>query len=312
MLKQEILDTKFKNPVGLAAGFDKNAKLMNILPSVGFGHEEIGSVTGEPCAGNTKPRLWRLPKSRAIVVYYGLMNDGCEVIVKKLKGRKFKFPVGVSIAKTNSPDTVECDSGIADYVKAYKEFTEAEVGDFYTINISCPNAYGGEPFTDSVKLDLLLAAITELPKRKPIFIKLAADLTHEQTDKTIEVARKYKIDGFVASNLTKNRDNLKIIEKEVPEQGGISGKAVEHLSDELIKYLYKQTQGEFIIIGCGGVFTAEDAYKKIRLGASMIQLITGMIYEGPQTIGAINQGLVKLLKSDGFKNISEAIGVDIK
>lgn len=311
-LAQNILGIKFGNPVGLAAGFDKDARLTDILPAVGFGFAEVGSVTGEPCAGNPRPRLWRLPRSRSLLVYYGLKNDGAEAIVERLKNKKFNFVLGVSIAKTNSPATAETEAGIADYVKAFRKFNEAGVGDYYTINISCPNAFGGEPFTDRERLDKLLAALEMVSCVKPIFLKLSPDLSRSEIDDIIVVASRHHVNGFICSNLTKKRDNKNILDQNIPERGGISGKIVAPLADELIKYVYRKTGGKFVIIGCGGIFSAEDAYRKIRLGASLVQLITGLIFEGPQLIGEINRGLVKLLIHDGFKNISEAVGVDNK
>ena len=305
-LEQNIFGINFKNPVGLAAGFDKNADLTNILPSIGFGFMEIGSITGEACLGNPKPRLWRLKKSKSLAVYYGLKNDGCETISKKLQGKKFSTPIGINIAKTNSKETVDDKKAMTDYFKVYQAFIN--IGDYVIINISCPNAYGGQPFTDKNKLDALLQKIVSIPKTKPIFLKISPDLSKEEIDKIIEVAIKFKIDGFICTNLTKNRDNKNIIDKEVPKLGGLSGKVVKDLSDELIRYIYKKTKGRFVIIGVGGIFSAEDAYKKIKAGASLVELITGMIFEGPQLISEINQGLVRLLKQDGYKNISEAVG----
>ncbi len=309
-LKQNILGIYFPNPIGLAAGFDKNAELTQILPEVGFGFEEVGSITGEPCKGNDKPRLWRLPLSKSLVVYYGLKNDGCEIISERLRNKKFKIPIGISVAKTNSPVTVDTTAGIADYVKAYKVMLP--IGDYTTINISCPNAFGGQPFTDPASLDLLLAEIDKIQTNKPVFIKLSPDLSKVQIDSILEILGRHKVQGIICTNLTKNRDNPKIIEQVVPQQGGLSGKVVEELSNELLAYIYSQTKGKYVLVGCGGVFTAEDAYKKIRLGASLIQMITGMIYEGPQVIGEINKGLVELLKRDGFDSISQAVGVDVK
>lgn len=308
-LQQEIRGIVFKNPIGLAAGFDKNAQLTQILPAVGFGHMEVGSVTGEPCPGNSGRRLWRLPQSQSLVVYYGLKNDGCEEIAKRLANQQFEIPLGVSIAKTNSPDTVTCEAGIEDYVKAYRVMTEAKIGDYVTINISCPNAFGGEPFSDPQKLNLLLKEISQLPKTRPIFIKLAADLTTEVIDQIIDLARTYRIDGFIATNLAKDRSNSAIKETSVPDKGGLSGKVVESLSNNMISYIYSRIDtNEFVIIGCGGVFSAEDAYEKIKRGASLIQMITGMIYEGPQVIGQINRGLAELVRRDGYSHISQAVG----
>ncbi len=309
-LEQNIFGINFPNPIGLAAGFDKDAQLTNILPSVGFGFAEVGSITGELCGGNPKPRLWRLKKSKGLVVYYGLKNEGCKKISKRLRNKKFKIPIGTSIAKTNSKKTVSDKVGIEDYVKAYKMFTD--IGDYFTINISCPNVYGGQPFTDGNRLDKLLKKIDVIRTKKPNFLKISPDLSKKEIDEIIKVSKNYRIDGFVCANLTKNRDNKKIVDKDVQKKGGMSGKVVEDLSNDLIKYIYKKTKGKYVIIGCGGVFTAEDAYKKIRLGASLIQLITGMIFEGPQLISEINQGLVKLLERDKLSNISQAIGMDNK
>ncbi|MCX6712368.1 MAG: quinone-dependent dihydroorotate dehydrogenase [Candidatus Vogelbacteria bacterium] len=351
ILEQEILGIKFKNPIGLAAGFDKNAEMIDIMSAVGFGFTEVGSVTGRACAGNPKPRLWRLPKSRSLIVYYGLKNNGAEEIAKRLKANEVgsgytrsnlvrpKFPVGISLAKTNDEKTITTEDGIADYLLAYQKFVEAGVSDYYTINISCPNAFGGEPFVDPIKLDRLLSALNSshgtlpksdlatrdttssaLPWPKPVFLKMPPDLNHEQVDQIIDLARKYKINGFICSNLTKDRSNEfiknKIKEKLPTDVGGLSGKIVEDLANEQIKYIYQKIHpvqsealdNKMIIIGCGGVFLAKDAYAKIKAGASLIQLITGMIFEGPQLIGQINQGLVELLQKDGYKNIGEAIG----
>ncbi len=308
VLRQRILGIDFANPVGLAAGFDKNAQLTKLLPFVGFGFEEVGSITGEPCEGNPKPRLWRLPKSKALVVHYGLKNDGCVAIAKRLAHEKFIFPVGTSIAKTNSPDTCEVQAGIDDYVKAFKHFTH--IGAYFTVNISCPNAFGGQPFTDPVKLEKLLGALDVIHTDKPVFLKFSPDITEQNLDEILHVAQQHRVHGFICTNLTKQTNNPKILDKEVPSKGGISGKVVEDLANRMIAHIHKKTKGKYVIVGCGGVFTAEDAYKKIRLGASLIQMITGMIYQGPQAVSSINLGLVKLLKRDGFTCIHDAVGAD--
>ncbi len=305
-LEQEILGIKFRNPVGLAAGFDKNAELAQILPSIGFGFAEVGTITGEPCQGNPKPRLWRLKKSRGLLVNYGLKNDGCRKISEKLRGKSFRIPIGTNIGKTNSQETTSLEAGIKDYAKAYRAL--ADIGSYSTINISCPNAFGGEPFTSEGNLDRLLERIGEIRSKKPVFIKISPDLSRKQIDGILKAAAKRKVAGFICTNLTKNRRNNRIVDKLDSKAGGISGKPAEGLSNESIRYIYSKTKGRFIIIGCGGIFSAEDAYKKIKLGASLVQLITGMIFNGPQLISSINLGLVKLLERDGFKNVSEAVG----
>lgn len=313
-LEQTIKGIKFKNPVGLAAGFDKNAELTEITGALGFGFEEVGSITGEACEGNPKPRLWRMKKSKGLVVWYGLKNDGCEMIFQRLKQLKFNIPIGINIAKTNSKKCSDTDEGIKDYVKAFSQLLD--IGNYFTINISCPNAFGGEPFTEPEKLEKLLSALEKYPTKKPIFVKLPPDLNKKQVDSLIEVCKNHHVDGFVISNLTKKKELMDVDEKEYQKvykgNGGISGKAVEKLSNELIAYVYKNYGERFLIIGCGGIFSAQNAYKKILLGASLVQLITGMIFEGPQLISQINRGLVKLLEKDGFKNISEAVGADFR
>jgi dihydroorotate dehydrogenase len=309
-LGQTIRGIQFSNPVGLAAGFDKNAQLTNIIPALGFGFIEVGSITAKANPGNAPPRLIRLKKSKAILVNYGLNNDGAIAISNRLRSKNFAIPVGTSIAKTNSKETRTDITGVADYAKGFKEFTD--IGAYYTINVSCPNAYGGQPFHDGKRLDKLLKKLDRIKSNKPRFVKISPDLSHEEINDIIEVIKKHNVDGLICSNLTKKRDNPKILETDVPEWGGISGKAVEELANDLIAYVYKRTKGKYVIIGCGGIFSAEDAYKKIRTGASLVQLITGMIYEGPQLAGQINRGLVKLLEDDGFSNISEAVATDIK
>ncbi len=309
-LSQEILGIKFPNPIGLAAGFDKNAELINILPNVGFGFIEVGSITGEPCQGNPKPRLWRLPKSKGLVVWYGLKNDGSEVIADRLRQHPSIIPIGTSIARTNDATTIETTAGIADYAKAFRSM--ASIGAYTTINISCPNTCGGETFTSPDRLELLLSELDKVESKKPNFIKLPADLSFDEIDKIVKVCDRHNVQGFIASNLTKqyNRYSINRAEMKGIEKGGISGRPTFDPSNELISKLYKAYGNRYIIIGVGGVFSAVDAYEKIRRGASLVQLITGMIFEGPQLVGAINHDLVKLLKADGFTNISQAIGAN--
>lgn len=305
MLTQNIAGLKFKNPIGLAAGFDKEAYLPALLPSVGFGFEEAGSITALPFGGNPRPWMWRLPEQQALRINYGLKNSGADNIHKRLMGRKFDFLLGISLAKTNSEKTSHVQTGIDDYFESYKIFQDT--GDYFTINISCPNTCEAAPiFAQPENLDQLLAKLFSIPKVKPVFIKLSPDLAPDQLDGILAVGQKYSVDGFICTNLTKvNKFNHQ-------GKGGFSGKAVQQLSDETLAKVYKFYGGKKVVIGCGGVFSAEDAYKKIRLGASLIQLITGMIFQGPQLIGEINRGLVKLLERDGHKNIAEAVGVDNK
>lgn len=300
-LEQNILGIHFKNPVGLAAGFDKEAALVKILPNVGFGFEEVGSITKEPYEGNSGKRLYRLPEEKALRVNYGLKSSGADSVYNHLKNVRQEFPLGISIAKTNNQKTSVVKNGVEDYLYTYKKFVG--IGSYVTINISCPNTCEEFPiFAKAENLEVLLKAIFSVPKTKPVFVKLSPDLSFENLDSILDVCLKYPVDGFVCSNLTKQN-------KFGHEgRGGFSGKAVFEESNRLLAYVYQYTIGKKILIGCGGIFTAEDAYTKIRMGASLLQLVTGMIYMGPQVVSEINSGLVKLLKRDGYRNISEAVG----
>ncbi len=309
-LEQKILGIDFKNPVGLSAGFDKDANLINILPEIGFGFVQVGSITYHPCEGNPKPRLYRLLKSKAIVVYYGLNNIGVKKIIKKMKKEKRNdSPISVSIAKTNSPKTKTTQSGIDDYLNCFKELLKHNINDFYTINISCPNTFGGEPFTTPEKLNQLLKKLSSLKIKKPVFLKMPINLKWNKFKKLLEIGIKYKISGVIIGNLNKNHQDKSIKDK-IPSKikGGISGKPTWQLSNNLISKTYQEFGNKLIIIGVGGIFSGQDAYEKIKLGSSLVQLITGMIYQGPQLIGEINKDLVDLLKKDGYQNIQQAVG----
>ena len=308
-LNTQVLGIKFENPIGLSAGFDKDANLTQILPNVGFGFEEIGSITGEKCEGNPKPRLFRLPDEGAIIVNYGLCNEGSERIANKLKKKKFNFPIGISIARANNKEIVfDVNEGIKDYIKAFRNLNN--LGDYITINISCPNTPDNLSFCEIKNFERLINEFSKEKITKPIFIKLKPDFSKEEIDSFLKVCIKYNfIKGFVVSNLTVDRARIKNIEN---IKGGLSGTPTKKKSDELLKYLYRKTKGKYILIGVGGVFNAEDAYEKIKNGASLVQLITGMIYNGPGLIKEINKGLVKLLEKDGFSNVNQAIGYNLK
>lgn len=314
-LGQTILGVNFHNPVGLSAGFDKNFELVPMLKSVGFGFMEGGSITNKPCDGNPRPWFYRLPKTKSLVVYAGLANQGAEKIITRIlefPRATFKnFPINISVAKTNSKEAASEKEAIDDYLGSLIKIQSAGVGDLITLNISCPNTYGGEPFTTPEKLNKLLIKVDKLKLNQPVFIKMPSDLTWPDFEKLVQVADKHKIAGLTISNLAKDRKKVKLLDP-LPDEvkGNLSGKPTWELSNKLIKQTYRKYGKRFVIIGVGGIFSAEDAYTKIKLGASLVELITGMIFEGPQLIGQINKGLAKLLEADGYNNIKEAIGVD--
>jgi dihydroorotate dehydrogenase len=305
-LAQTIAGLHFANPVGLPGGFDKNARLWQILPAVGFGFVEFGSITARASAGNAKPRLGRWPEGKSLVVNYGLPNEGAAAIAERLPAKSLTVPVGLNIAVTNTQEILTIGDAIRDYLQSLGALRER--GDYFTINISCPNRLSDRLFIDPANLSTLLTEVDRLKLRQPIFLKLSPDMSESELEGVVQVVERHRVAGFISTNLTKNR--LRLPGSEHLPKGGLSGKAVEDLADKTIRWLYRRTGKRHIIIGGGGVFSAEDAYHKIKLGASLVQVLTGMIYGGPQKIGEINRGLVKLLKKDGFKSISEAIGLE--
>ncbi len=309
-LRTRVAGIDFRNPVGLAAGFDKDVRLTKIMPSVGFGFMESGAVTRYPYKGNDGLRLARLPADQSLVVYYGLKNIGAEAVARNLRHLEFRIPVGLNIAKTNRAD-IKGDLSIEDYAATYRML--AGRFSYVTLNVSCPNAQDGCLFQEPHLLDALLAAMAKEEKKGPIFLKLSVHLRTDEIDAILEVVDRYPfVDGFVIGNLAKRREMLRLTSppeqlNAVPE-GGISGRPIRELSTNLIRYLYRKTKGRYAIIGLGGIFTAEDAYEKIKAGASLVQIITGLIYGGPGTVKKINRGLVELLTRDGYQSIGEAVG----
>ncbi|RUM83709.1 MAG: quinone-dependent dihydroorotate dehydrogenase [Candidatus Thioglobus sp.] len=301
---------KYDNPIGLSAGFDKDGELTDAYPLIGFGFAELGSFTGDVCPGNpgVGRRLFRLVKSKSILVWYGLNNQGAEAIAKRLKGKKFKIPIGISAAKTNNAASFDLQNSIDDYLKTVNEFKE--IGHYYTVNISCPNTQDGEPFVDQKNLDVLLNALDKVKQEsKPVYIKMAADLEIDEINIIVDACLKHKIDGLVLTNLTKPSMSDEYLKEELTfDKGALSGLPVQRISTEVVRHVYQRTRGKITIIGVGGVFSADDAYEKITSGANLIELITSMIFEGPQVVGEINRGLVELLKKDGFSSIEAAVG----
>lgn len=313
-LKQRILGIEFDGPIGLAAGFDYEARLTQILPSLGFGFQTIGTITNLSYEGNPRPRLGRLPKSKSLMVYKGFKNKGATWTAEKLAKLNFKTPIGISIGKSNSINTNTQKSAIADILQAFDKFEELNTKNaYYELNISCPNLFGNVTFYPPKNLDELLSSVNLLRIKKPIFIKMPIELSDGQTIKLLDIIMKHKIPGVIFGNLQKDRRNPALDQEEVKrfKNGNFSGLPTQKRSDELIALTYKHCKGKLVIIGCGGVFSAKDAYRKIKLGANLVQLITGLIYEGPLLVARINKELPKLLEKDGFKNISEAVGAQI-
>jgi len=277
----------YKTPFLLAAGFDYNGRLTQILPMLSFGGVEVGSVTARPCGGNSKPRLTRLVKSKSILVNKGLKNEGVETIIKRLKSkpRQDNFVIGVSIARTNDSQSASVEDGIADYCFSFKKLNDEGVGDFYTINISCPNAFGGEAFTTPELLEKLLTELKKVPSAKPVYVKLPINLSWEQIEKLLVITISLKYQGVVIGNLNKNYDALDCKEDAPNEfRGGLSGKPCFELSNELIRKTKEKYGDKITIIGCGGVMSPQDAVLKQEMGSDLIELISGIIFEGPSLV----------------------------
>lgn len=314
-LEQNLFGVDFKLPIGLAAGFDYEARLTQILPEIGFGFGTAGTLTYLAYDGNKRPMLGRLPKSQSLMVNKGFKNLGVEATLKRLKGYDFEYPFGISIGKTNTAEHKTQEEGIEDVVSSFKITEKFEVPFlYYELNISCPNVAGTVEFYKPENLRDLLRAVESLKIKRAVFIKMPISKTNEEISAILDVIVEFPfVKGIIIGNLQRDRNNPKLVPEEVAKfsTGNFSGKACQNRSDELIQMSYAKYGDKIKIIGCGGVFCAEDAYKKIRLGATLVQMITGMIFEGPGVVSEINAGLVKLLKKDGFKNISEAVGIDI-
>jgi dihydroorotate dehydrogenase subfamily 2 len=316
-LKQSLLNIEFQNPIGLAAGFDYEAKLTQILPSVGFGFETVGTITNLSYEGNLRPMLGRLPKSKSLMVNKGFKNPGAEKTIIKLKGLNFEIPVGISIGRSNNKTCSTQKISVEDIIETFKLFEKSKINhSYYELNISCPNLHGDISFYPIKNLEELLLEIDKLNLKKPVFVKMPLENSNTDVLDMLKTIASHSPKGVIFSNLSKNRNNKLINQKETDKFpagiGSFSGKPTEKRSNELIRLAYKNFGKSLIIIGCGGVFSAKDAYKKIRSGASLVQLITGMVYEGPQLIAQINNELKELLRKDGLTNISEAIGLDTK
>ena len=308
-LEQTVFGLRFKNPLGTAAGFDKPGRLINILGAAGIGFVEAGTVTPKPQVGNPKPRLFRLEKDQAVINRMGFNNAGLEVFANMLEQRSSTVLVGGNIGKNK--DTTQA---VDDYTTCFKKLFD--LVDYFAVNVSSPNTPGLRNLQDKEPLTALLSALQQLNKqraeRKPILLKIAPDLTPGQLDDIVEVAKVTKIDGIIATNTTIARDGLQV-DPEVIESignGGLSGQPLTRAATEVVRHLYAASEGAIPIVGVGGISSAEQAYEKIKAGASLVQAYTGFIYQGPAMIKSINRGLVQLLQRDGYSSISQAVGAD--
>jgi len=308
ILSVKVFGKKFKNPIGLAAGFDKNADVYEKFSSLGFSFSEIGTVTPRPQVGNLKPRVFRLNEDLAVINRLGFPNEGMSKIRSKIQNKLSNGILGINIGPNK-----ESTSRIKDYLETFKNFYD--ISDYICINISSPNTESLRDFHETDQLESLLSEVLSLRKSLkstvPVILKISPDIKEKEISEICNVILKYNIDGITISNTTvRQRENLRNQGKN--EQGGLSGVPLQNLSNNLIKKFYKIIGKKIPIVGVGGVNSGKSAYEKIRSGATLLQLYTGLVFQGPFIAKNIKKDLVLLLKQDGFKSLEEAVGVDCK
>lgn len=300
-LHTTVFGLGFPNPVGVAAGFDKNAEIPRALTSLGFGHVEVGGVTAEPQDGNPCPRLFRLPEDGALVNRMGFNNHGADEIGDRLARARTDVPVGVNIGKSKS---TPLDDAPADYLYSYER---CDTGDYFVVNVSSPNTPGLRDLQNREHLERILGTLRDAGAQ-PLLVKLSPDLTDGAVEEALAVAKEIGLDGVIATNTTTERpESLRNPNR--TEEGGLSGTPLEARATQMVKFVAERT--DIPVVGVGGVSSAEGAYRKIRAGASLVQLYTGLIYYGPAIARDINRGLLDLLERDGFESVEDAVGADL-
>jgi dihydroorotate dehydrogenase len=302
-LRVEAFGRTFPTPVGVAAGFDKNARVPRALAALGFGHVEVGGVTADRQPGNPRPRMFRLRADEALVNRMGFNNEGADAVGARLDAEPLPpVPVGVNLGKSKATPLEEAP---ADYRYTYERVADA--GDYFVVNVSSPNTPG---LRELQRGESLRAILTELRDAgaAPLLVKFSPDLEREAIAEGIDLAADLGLDGIVAVNTTTDRPTT-LRSPEAGEQGGLSGKPLEKRATSLVRFVAERT--DLPVVGVGGVFTAADAYRKIRNGASVVQLYTGLVYRGPTIAREINEGLLTLLERDGFERVGEAVGADL-
>ncbi|MEH2316960.1 quinone-dependent dihydroorotate dehydrogenase [Nostoc sp.] len=317
-LQQNLFGLNFPNPVGLAAGFDKNGVAAGIWSNLGFGFAELGTVTFHAQPGNPRPRLFRLPLDKAALNRMGFNNRGAAAMAARLAQEKHELtqsiPIGINLGKSK---VTPLEAAAQDYLDSFRILKD--LGDYFVVNVSSPNTPGLRSLQDASMLSAILELLQqENTTQKPIFVKIAPDLEWPAIADIITLAKTYQLAGIIATNTTIRRDGLKtqVIDQTgkspQDEAGGISGEPLRDRSTEVIRFIWQQTQGQIPIIGVGGIFSGEDAWEKITAGASLIQVYTGWIYEGPLMVRRILSGLLTKLEESGLNSINEAVGLEFK
>ncbi len=314
-LNIEVAGMRFENPIGLSAGLDKSGEAIEALAGLGFGHIEIGSVSADPSGGNPRPRLFRLPEDRAIVVAYGVPNDGAHAVASRLAKVSLPVPLGINIVKTNRGPGAPPESAsqiIGEYAEAARMLEPH--ASYLMLNLSCPNTEDGRDFfADRGHLDAILAALGDVRLRKPVFLKVSPLGGVAMIEQVLEAAAPHRyIAGFMFNLPSVKPRNLRTPEavwKSMP--GAVSGPPAADLLDRSLREMWRRIdRRRYSLLASGGVFSAEDAYAKIKLGASLVQLLTALVYEGPGVVHRITQGLAALLERDGFNHVADAVGAE--
>jgi len=314
-LRQTLWGLEFPNPVGLAAGFDKNVECVNQLASFGFGFIEGGTITGKRQEGNPRPRMFRLPDDEALLNRMGFNNHGSEEVGRRLEETDIEPLLGMNIGKSK---VVPLEEAASDYEVSFRRLFDA--ARYFVVNVSSPNTPGLRDLQKYEPLADLLGHLTDLNRQladerrsepRPLLVKLSPDLTDSELDAALRVVDECGIDGIIASNTTVRRDHLRSENQRDLGPGGISGRPLRKRSLEVIRRVYRETGGEVPIIGVGGIFSADDALAAIRAGASLVQVWTGFVYDGPALPRRINDGLVEACRENGWASIEEAIGIDV-
>lgn len=312
-LQMKVLDLDFPNPIGLAAGFDKNARVVDFMSALGFGFIEIGSVSNLAAVGNPQPRLFRLEQDSALINRMGLNNIGANAVLENLEKHQLKVPLGINLVKTNDSKIIG-EEALNDFVSSYTIMAPA--ASYVVLNVSCPNTEDGKTFEEPASLKELLQRIAakneELLLDVPLLIKFSSDASFKNLEQVAQVADDFDIDGFVLCNTSMSRVNLKTPPEQIESigKGGLSGNPIFDKALERVRFVSKLTAGKKVIIGVGGIDSSVKAYSMIKAGASLIQAYTGLIYQGPGFCRRINLGLLKNLDRDGLGHISEAVGLD--
>ena len=304
-LRTTVAHLSFPNPVGLAAGYDKDCILRGILPALGFGFIELGTVTARPQGGNPRPRLFRFPQERAVINRMGFNNDGAEAAARELgRSRAAGIPVGINIGINKD---VKAEDSPDAYAKAFSALYPH--ADYFAVNVSSPNTEGLRLLQEKLRLERILMRLQELNSgSKPVFVKLAPDLEEGALAELLPLLERYA-SGVICTNTTLDPALKQSVLGDAPElMGGLSGAPLRELSTRMIRQVYRLTRGRLPIIGVGGIFSAEDAYQKIRAGASLVQVYTGLVYRGPGLAAEANRGLVRILREQGLGSVSEAVG----